>query len=96
MTISERSFAWALEQLKNGLRVQRSGWNGEGMYIVLQKGYPEGIPINTNTAKAIGQPVGLVCKFSPYLLFKTAQGDFVPWVASQTDLLATDWGYHPE
>jgi hypothetical protein len=29
----------------------------------------------------------------PYIYMKTAQGDLVPWVASQTDLLAYDWGY---
>ncbi len=27
----------------------------------------------------------------PYLYMVTAQGDLVPWLASQTDLLATDW-----
>jgi hypothetical protein len=27
----------------------------------------------------------------PYVYMKTAQGDFVPWLCSQTDLLATDW-----
>jgi hypothetical protein len=27
----------------------------------------------------------------PYIFMKTAQGDRVPWLASQTDLLATDW-----
>lgn len=27
----------------------------------------------------------------PYIYMRTAQGDFVPWVASQTDLLAEDW-----
>lgn len=27
----------------------------------------------------------------PYIYMKTAQGDFVPWLASQTDLLARDW-----
>jgi hypothetical protein len=61
------------------------------MWVVLQKGYPDGIPINKNTAKAIGEDVGTVHKFLPYLMFCTAQGDFVPWLASQTDILATDW-----
>jgi hypothetical protein len=28
----------------------------------------------------------------PYLYMRTAQGDLVPWLASQTDLLAKDWG----
>lgn len=27
----------------------------------------------------------------PYVYIKTVQGDFVPWVCSQTDLLANDW-----
>lgn len=27
----------------------------------------------------------------PYVYMRTAGGDLVPWLASQTDLLATDW-----
>ena len=27
----------------------------------------------------------------PYIFMSTAQGDLVPWLASQTDMLATDW-----
>lgn len=27
----------------------------------------------------------------PYIFMRTAQGDLVPWLASQTDILATDW-----
>jgi hypothetical protein len=27
----------------------------------------------------------------PYIFMKTVQGDLVPWLASQTDLLAEDW-----
>jgi len=27
----------------------------------------------------------------PYIYMSTVSGDFVPWVASQTDLLSTDW-----
>ena len=27
----------------------------------------------------------------PYIYMSTAQGDFVPWLASQTDILANDW-----
>lgn len=27
----------------------------------------------------------------PYIYIKTVQGDLVPWLASQTDLLAEDW-----
>ena len=67
------------------------GWNGKGMWIALQVGYPQGIPINKNTANAIGLPEGTVCKFLPYLMMRTATGEFVPWLASQTDILADDW-----
>lgn len=28
----------------------------------------------------------------PYIYMKTADGDFVPWLASQTDMLSEDWG----
>lgn len=27
----------------------------------------------------------------PYIYMKTAQDDLVPWLASQTDILADDW-----
>lgn len=27
----------------------------------------------------------------PYIFMSTAQGDLVPWLCSQTDLLAVDW-----
>jgi hypothetical protein len=28
----------------------------------------------------------------PYVMMRTAGGEFVPWLCSQTDLLAIDWG----
>lgn len=85
------NFSEALELLKNGVRVCRIGWNGKDMWVVFQRGYPEGVAINQNTAKATGIPEGTVCRFLPYLMMRTAQGDFVPWLASQTDILAEDW-----
>lgn len=84
-------FSQALNDLKSGHKLTRKGWNGKGMYIVLQAGYPEGIPINKNTAEATDIPAGTVMRFRPYLMMLTADGEFVPWVASQTDLLADDW-----
>jgi hypothetical protein len=32
----------------------------------------------------------------PYIYMSTAQGDLVPWLASQTDILAIDWEHVPE
>lgn len=94
----EHGFEWALIQLRNGQKVQRSGWNGKGMYIALQKAYPDGIPINANTAEATGIPQGTVCRFLPYIMMKTADQvvSFVPWLASQTDILGLDWQYYQE
>ncbi len=85
------TFSEALTHLKNGIKMARTGWNGKAMYVVLQKGYPDGIPINRNTAIATGIAEGTVIKFLPYLMMKTAGGEFVPWLASQTDILADDW-----
>lgn len=31
----------------------------------------------------------------PYLFLRTADGELVPWLASQTDLLAEDWHMLP-
>lgn len=85
------NFSDALNLLKQGVHITRKGWNGKGMHLAYQKGYPTGVSINTNTSEALNLPEGTVCKFLPYILFKTAQGDYVPWVASQTDILAKDW-----
>lgn len=83
---------WAVREMRyHGGKVARRGWNGKGMFCVYQRGYPDGIPINANTAQATGIPQGTVCKFLPYIMMRTVSGDFVPWLCSQTDLLATDW-----
>lgn len=87
----QQDFGWALTQLREGKKVQREGWNGKGMWLVLQEGYPNGVPINANTSRATGMPEGTVCRFLPYIMMKTADDSFVPWLASQTDVLAHDW-----
>lgn len=85
------NFSHALEYVKQGLKLSRKGWKERGMFIVYQKGYPDGIPINRNTAEALGLPEKTIVKFLPYLLMKTAHNSCVPWVALQDDLLANDW-----
>lgn len=84
-------FGAALKAVKAGARIARTGWNGKGMWLAYQAGYPNGIPVNANTARATGIPEGTVCRFLPYLMMRTADGSFVPWLASQTDILAEDW-----
>lgn len=81
----------AVDEMEAGRKVARSGWNGKGMYLVRQAGYPEGIPINQNTASATGLPLGSIQRFDPYVMMRTASGSFIPWLCSQADLLARDW-----
>lgn len=63
----------AIEALRNGERVRRTGWNGKSMYLSLQR--PD-----ANSKMTL-----------PYVYMCTVQGDLVPWLCSQTDLLASDW-----
>lgn len=84
-------FGQALAALKSGDKIARDGWNGAGQFVVLQAGYPNGIPINRNTADATGILEGTVCVFRPYLMLRTADGSFVPWAPSVSDVLAEDW-----
>jgi hypothetical protein len=84
-------FSGALRLLKEGYRLQRRGWNGGDQWVVLQRGYPDGIAINKNTAEATGIPEGTVKVFRPYLMLHTADGSFVPWAPTVSDVLAGDW-----
>lgn len=90
------NFSHALEQIKIGRKMTRGGWNGRGMFVCLQRGYPNGVPVNAQTAGALGIPEKTIVKVLPYLLMKTADGSIVPWLASQTDILANDWRVAPE
>lgn len=89
-------FGAALVYLQRSFKLTRQGWNGPGQYVVLQRGYPDGIAINANTAQATGLPEGTTAFFRPYLMLKTVnENEFVPWVPSVSDLLATDWELAP-
>lgn len=85
------SFGLAIEAAKMGKRIARKGWNGKNMSVAYQKGYPDGIPCNENTAKAWGMEVGELFKCRPYLQLRCADGSFQMWAASQSDILADDW-----
>lgn len=85
------SFGIVLELLKKGCKVAREGWNGKGMFVVYQKGYPEGIPCNQQTAEAWGLKEGDLFKCNPYLQIKQADGSHSMWVPSVGDVLAEDW-----
>ena len=82
------SFGLAIEAAKKGKKITRSGWNGKGMFLYY---VPEGrYPARTDAAKSIATEDGKV-DYGAYIAMKTAQGNVVPWLASQTDMLADDW-----
>ena len=87
----ETDFGWALRRMRLGDKLYREGWNGKNQYIVLKPGYMDGISCNDATAKAHNLPVGTTIFYSPYIEMKTSDGVLVPWLASQTDILAMDW-----
>lgn len=81
-------FGKAIESLKHGEKVARAGWNGKGMFLYY---VPENkYPYTTEVGRAIADEQGLV-NYGAYIAMKTAQGNVVPWLASQTDVLAEDW-----
>ena len=85
------NFGKAIEALKEGKRVARAGWNGKGMAVAYQPGYPDGIPCNKNTAETWGVQEGSLFKCRPYLQLRCVDGTYQMWTASQTDILAEDW-----
>ena len=89
--VAEFSFSDAIRYLKRGLKVARKGWNGKGMFVVYQKGYPQGIPCNKQTADAWGINEGDLFVCNPYLQIKQVNGSHSMWVPSIGDVLAEDW-----
>lgn len=73
-------FSWALSWVKVGKKIARAGWNGKGMWLCIQ------VPDNHSKMTL------------PYIYMEYPAGHAaypdgcrVPWMASQTDLLAEDW-----
>lgn len=85
------NFGEALDALKLGCKVSRSGWNGKGMFLIyvpgtvdakLSEGTPYQTALNSN-----------IVTINPHIDMYTATGEMQPgWLASQTDMLANDWG----
>lgn len=91
MNETNMDFSQALRLVKTGHKIARTGWNGKGMFVVYQKGYPDGISCNKQTAQAWGMNEGDLFKCEPYLQIRMANGSHAMWVASINDLLSEDW-----
>jgi hypothetical protein len=79
---------WAVKQMRNGDRVCRAGWNGKDMFLFLVAGST----FEVNRPPLLGiYPEGTKINYHAHVDMKTATGEIVPWLCSQSDLLATDW-----
>jgi len=84
----QMDFSEALEVIKQGGKVARAGWNGKGMFVFLVPGSQ----FTVNRAPLLGiYPAGTEVRYHAHIDMRTADGQIVPWLASQTDLLANDW-----
>ncbi len=75
-------FGSALAAIKMGMKVSRTGWNGKGMFLRLNWNQSPTVKFEQKNS---GYEV------LPFIVMKTADNKLVPWLASQTDLLAEDW-----
>ena len=79
------NFGEAIAALKSGKLVAREGWNGKGMWLILIAGEAVAQAIADRYGDGNAIPV------LEAIYMKTATGELVPWLASQTDVLAEDW-----
>lgn len=82
------TFGDAIHLLKQGKKLARSGWNGKGMFVFLVPGST----FNVNRLPLLGiYQEGTEINYHAHIDMRTATGEIVPWLASQTDMLAEDW-----
>lgn len=88
MNVSKTDFDFGrtIVCLKDGLKVSRSGWNGKGMFLYY-------VPANSYSTQteAARSAFGDIVPYRAYIAMKTVNDEVVPWVASQSDILANDW-----
>lgn len=88
-------FGQAIAAIKSGERVSRSGWNGKDMWLAYSPG-SAALPAEKFWAppnRTYAEQLGGTAPVLPCITMKTATGEILMgWLASQTDMLADDWG----
>ena len=89
LEVQNLNFGDAIQALKQGEKVSRAGWNGKSMWLsyVGVRAHDVGISALGVDASNLDTAPQLL----PWIGMKTADNKFVPWLASQTDVLAEDW-----
>lgn len=87
------NFGQAIEKLKEGKKVCRSGWNGKGMYLAIQKGSTiTAEQARGGVAKCLADEGKENIVIGDHIDMKASDGSVVVgWLASQTDMLSEDW-----
>lgn len=82
------NFGDAIVHLKAGQKVARANWNGKDMFLFLVPGST----FTVNRPPLLGiYPEGTTINYRPHVDMRTANGEIVPWVCSQSDMLEDDW-----
>ena len=84
-------FGYAVKMMKDGKRVSRIGWNGKGMWLTMVHPDDDAAVPPRPTYAVAGIVDDATNGCLPWIGMKTADNKFVPWLASQTDVLAEDW-----
>jgi hypothetical protein len=90
--MNERSqtIGWAVEHLQVGKPVRRANWPA-GVYLILVPGSTFVVTADRPLGRACPEMVGKEISYHAHVDIKTLSGDVIPWLCSQSDLLATDW-----
>ena len=83
------NFGQALEAMKAGRCVARSGWNGKGMFLFLVPGST--FAVSEGRPMASFFPVGTQISYHAHIDMKAADGSVFAWNPNNLDLLADDW-----
>ena len=79
------SFGHAIELMKMGFRLQRSGWNGKNQYIELATA----ISYTNSAGEVVNSEHAAIGNMA--VAFVGTSGVQMGWLASQADMLADDW-----
>lgn len=88
-TSGDLDFGQALVILKSGGRVARKGWNGKNMFL-FSVAASHNLTVNREPLMSVlGE--GATFNYQQHIDMFTADGTIVPWLCSQSDMLAEDW-----
>lgn len=97
-TLPRMSFGIAIEALKFGFAIRRSGWNGKGLFVIKQVPahiesdiVPKMQSLPQSAKDLILKGKGFIDYTSQCLIYNENTGRADSWVPSVSDMFAEDW-----